>query len=169
MGWATEVTKRIYIKKAQKEYKEYLEKYPDDLDKIIAIIRYEELHPEYVKTTNKFLSPLELKDKVEIKFIIYTADAPYRLLCLKYMNEFEIVSISESGVFNSGKNTLIFDVLEDRTNPRGKYYTFSTRWGMRLIIITLKTIETFLKTYSVVTFFRIILSMTENHCQNIMF
>ncbi len=129
MGWATEVTKKIYIKKAQKEYKEYLEKYPDDLDKIITIIKYEELHPEYVKTTNKFLSPLELKDKVETKFIIYTAKEPYRVLCLKYMDEFEIVSINESGVFNSGKNTLIFDVLEDRTNPRGKYYTFFHEMG----------------------------------------
>ena len=124
MGWRKAIYDAPYIKQAKKEYGDHLSQYPDDLEKIIEILKYEEKNPEQVKTTNDFLSPLELKDIIEIKYIIYTAEEPYNRLCLRYMDKFKISDTENSGVFSSSENTLVFNVVEDRTNPRGKYYTF---------------------------------------------
>lgn len=129
LSWVKAIEDAPFIKKAKEQYADYLDEYPEDLDKVIAILKYEENRPDYVDTTNEFLSPLEMKDQVEIKFMIYTADEPYATLCLKYMGEFEIADINTGGVFSSSKNTLVFNVVEDRTNPRGAYYTFFHEMG----------------------------------------
>lgn len=129
LSWAKTIIDAPYVKIAKKKYKDHLKKYPEDIDKLVTMVRYEMLHPEYVDTTDKFLSPLEFKDQLEIKYMIYTAESPYDILCLKYMDKFEIEDINKPGVFNSSKNTLIFNIKEDRMNSRGKYYTFFHEMG----------------------------------------
>lgn len=119
------------------QYGNYLKEHPEDLEKIMVIVEYETLHPESVKKTNEFLSPLEMQDVIGIKYLIYTSKEPYRSLCLEYMDEFEITNIKKSGVFTgeSGilfwhkSTSLVFDINEDRNNPRGQYYTFFHEMG----------------------------------------
>ncbi|MBC1373666.1 hypothetical protein HB847_15035 [Listeria booriae] len=119
------------------QYGGYLKEHPGDLDKIMTIVEYEALHPESVKKTNEFLSPLEMQDVIGIKYLIYTSEEPYRSLCLEYMDEFEITDTKKSGVFTGESGmlfwhqnaSLVFDVKEDRINPRGQYYTFFHEMG----------------------------------------
>src|SRR5699024_3709019 len=86
LGWAAKLDEIHYTRLAHDRYGEYLEEYPEDEDKVITIIKYEEQNPEYVNQTNEFLEPLEEKDTIEIKFLIYTAEEPYRTLSVKYLD-----------------------------------------------------------------------------------
>ncbi|MEH7272508.1 T7SS effector LXG polymorphic toxin [Neobacillus vireti] len=95
-----------------------------NLQKVITILEYENKHPQYVNQTNEFLSPLAEKDRIEIKYLMYTAEEPYRTLALKYLDKFKIANKNFSGVFYKDENILTFDVSEDRNNERGQYYTF---------------------------------------------
>lgn len=95
-----------------------------DLQKVITILNYENKHSKYVNQTNEFLSPLAEKDRIEIKYLMYTAEEPYRTLAVKYLDKFKIIATNEGGVFDPNFNTLTFDVSEDRNNERGQYYTF---------------------------------------------
>ncbi len=119
------------------QYGEYLKEHPNDLDKIMEIVEYEALHPESVKTTNEFLSPLEIQDVIGIKYLIYTSEEPYKSLCLEYMDEFEITDVEKNGVFTGESGilfwhqdaSLVFNINEDRTDSRGQYYTFFHEMG----------------------------------------
>jgi len=124
LSWAANLTKIHYTRKAKEHYGNYLKKNPEDLQKVITILKYEETHPKYINQTNEFLTPLEEKDKIEIKYLMYTAEEPYRTLAVKYLDKFTIAETNESGVFDANVNTLTFDVSEDRNNERGQYYTF---------------------------------------------
>ena len=129
LDWVAHIDKTHYTRKAKEEYGDYLEEYPENIEKVITIIKYEESNPKYVDDTNEFLDPLETHDTIEIKYLIYSADEPYRRLSLQYLNQVEIAAIDESGVFSSDKNTIKFDVEDDRTNDRGKYFTFFHELG----------------------------------------
>ncbi|MBC6310070.1 hypothetical protein HCJ66_11015 [Listeria sp. FSL L7-1582] len=118
------------------QYGDYLKGHPDDLDRIMAIVEYEALHPESVKKTNEFLSPLEMQDVIGIKYLIYTAEEPQRSLCLKYMSEYEIKFLSKediekdvSSYFSPGDNSINVNMRIDRYNERGSYYTFFHEMG----------------------------------------
>ncbi|MBC6133307.1 hypothetical protein HB825_00480 [Listeria booriae] len=116
------------------EYGDYMSEHPERLKKINE---YEALHPESAKKVDDFLSSLPLQDRLGIKYLIYTAEEPYRSLCLKYMDKFKITSTIESGVFTHESGaffwhkdaTLVFDIDEDRINSRGQYYTFFHEMG----------------------------------------
>lgn len=124
LSWVQKIDKIHYTRKAKELYGDHLENYPEDLEKIIAIIKFEEVNKKYIDQTNKFLDPLVLKDQIEIKFLIYTADEPFRTLAMKYLDRFKIESLNESGVFSPSENIIKINIIEDRNNPRGSYYTF---------------------------------------------
>lgn len=83
--------------------------------------------------TNEFLSPLEEQDIVEIKFLMYTAEEPYRTLAMKYLDRFEVVLITpeiraeketdSNGFFTHSENAIYLDIAELRSDSRGNYYT----------------------------------------------
>lgn len=122
--WISKLNEAQSMIKAKEKYPDYFEKNKDDRDKLVEIIEYEEKHPEKVKDTDEFLSPLEEQDVVEIKYLMYTAEEPYRSLAMEYLNQFEIASTNESGVFRSSKDAVWFDIESDRNDSRGSYYTF---------------------------------------------
>jgi hypothetical protein len=129
LDWASKIEDIHYTQKAEEQYAEYLNEHPDQLDKVIEIVKYEEQNPEYVEQTNEFLSPLEEQDVVEIKFMMYTAEEPYRTLTLHYLDRFEITSTTDSGVFYPSDNAITFNVEDDRVNDRGAYFTFFHEMG----------------------------------------
>src|SRR5699024_3632927 len=67
---------------------------------------------------------LEEQDVVEIKYLMYTAEEPYRSLAMDYLDRFEIISTTKNGGFYSSDDTMRFNVREDRKNERGAYFTF---------------------------------------------
>jgi hypothetical protein len=107
-------------------YAEYLAEHPDALDLVKEIARYESMHPDYIDQTNTFLSALPRGDELAIKRLIYQADEPQRTLCLRYLDKFSITDTGAGvrGKFNPNNDTLVFDLENDRTGPRGSYYTF---------------------------------------------
>lgn len=134
MDWATNIDKIHYEKLAHDLYPEYAGESDENLEKVIAIIKYEELNPKYVDQTNEFLSPLEEQDIVEIKFLMYTAEEPYRTLAMKYLDRFEIIiltpkireeeKINSDGVFRHKEDVIYVEIGNLRKDDRGKYYTF---------------------------------------------
>ena len=124
LSWVEKLDEIHYTEKAKELYGTYLEKHPENLERIVTIIKYEEENPEYVKQTNNFLMPLELEDTIEIKYLIYIAEEPYRTLALKHLHKFRIASTKSEGRFDPRWNNIKFNIEEDRNNPRGKYYTF---------------------------------------------
>lgn len=127
--WVSNINQIHYTRKARAEYGDYLEDYPENVDKVIAIIKYEESNPKHAGDTNNFLEPLEIRDTIEIKYLMYAAEEPYRGLALRYLEDLEIESINESGVYRSGSNTISFNIEDDRTNARGAYFTFFHELG----------------------------------------
>jgi len=132
LSWATAITdfdQQKYEKMARKRYGDYLNAHPGDLDKLVIILRYEDAHPQAVEKIDTFLKPLDTQDIIGIKFIVYSAQEPYRGLWIKYLDQYNIVDTKNSGVFVSGDNTLTFDVTADRNDKRGSYYTFFHECG----------------------------------------
>jgi hypothetical protein len=120
MDWV----RNIQEVRAHAAYPEYLRQNPDKVEKIITIMMYEESNSQYVQRTDEFLEPLEERDVVEIKYLIYTAEEPYRMLAMKYLDRFEIISTTEKGTFIPSDNAVKFNISEDRVDSRGSYYTF---------------------------------------------
>lgn len=107
------------------DYGRYLSANPGELNTVMTVVRNEIAMPtEDLDKINNFMSTLDVQDEVQIKFLGYTAAEPFRELFIRYLDQFSISSTTQSGVFNSGSNTLAFDVAADRTNARGVYYTF---------------------------------------------
>ncbi|MCR6111558.1 hypothetical protein HXA35_14510 [Bacillus sp. A301a_S52] len=130
LSWVHAVDNIHYSRKAKEQYRDHLEKYPEDLEKIITIIKYEERHTEYLEQTNEFLSPLEVKDGIEIKYLMYTSEEPYRTLTMKYLDEVKIASLEgEKSFFSATDNSITYSVESDRTNTRGAYFTFFHELG----------------------------------------
>ena len=121
LGWVKKLDDIHYTRKAKEHYPDYLEQHPDDLDDIITILKYEETNPTYVKQTNEFLSPLEVEDIVGIKYLMYTADEPYRTLAMKYLERLELIpeeidpdKKSQPSYFTPSENTITY-VYEKRS------------------------------------------------------
>lgn len=132
LDWVSNLSDAQYKIKVKQRYPEYFaenEGNEANIKKAIEVIKYEEENPEYVETTDEFLNPLEETDIVEIKFLMYTAEEPHRTLSMQYLDQFEIGSTTESGVFYASDNALHFNVSEDRENVRGAYFTFFHELG----------------------------------------
>ncbi|GAA0287905.1 hypothetical protein GGQ92_003014 [Gracilibacillus halotolerans] len=124
-AWVGKLDEIHYTRKAKEHYEDYLKDYPNDLEKIISIIKFEEVNSKYLHQTNEFLEPLDAKDQVEIKYIMYTADEPYRTLSMKYLDRFTIASTdAEIQRFISSEDIIEINISENRNKPRGSYYTF---------------------------------------------
>ncbi|MCT1578282.1 T7SS effector LXG polymorphic toxin [Oceanobacillus kimchii] len=132
LSWISTIDDIHYTRKAEEHYAEYLQQYPEDKDKVIEIIKYEETNNQYVDQTNDFLSPLEDKDQIEIKFLMYTSEEPYRTMSLKYLDEVTIADPEAGGgaFYRSSDNSITMgSMTEDRTNARGAYFTFFHELG----------------------------------------
>jgi hypothetical protein len=110
-------------------YADFLQQHPEAINTIREIALYESMHPEYVEQTNTFLSALPLADEIEIKRLIYQQGEPTRTLCLRYLDQFTIANTGVRGTFNPNNDTLVFNLAQDKTNPRGYYYTFFHELG----------------------------------------
>ncbi len=123
-----EVGKRIILSDkvhVDKEYVEFMTHNPSEIGNVGCIIRHElGMSVEDLKKVNEFMKPLKTEDKIGIKAQAYSAREPYCDLFIEYLDKFKITSTTLDGVFNSSKNTLVFNVMKDRKNPRGTYYTF---------------------------------------------
>ncbi|HJC37695.1 MAG TPA: hypothetical protein H9757_01310 [Candidatus Mediterraneibacter faecigallinarum] len=133
------------------EYQEYLSKYGelrvkkllehyksmdvvsnDDKDEFIRV--YEIYNPEKKKKLDNLLSKLTEEQIREVKYILYTADEPYRSIYLNELESYTIgnVSGSDTGVFRPFDNTINVDMIKEPTNPRGPYTTFFHESGHAL-------------------------------------
>lgn len=128
LSWIATIDEIHYTRKAEAVYADYLKDYPYNLEKVITIIRYEESHSEYVDQTNDFLSSLEQRDIIEIKYLMYTAEEPYRTLSMKYLDRFEIMEVEagsdDDGVFWPNENKVTINISNHRRQKWGNYYTF---------------------------------------------
>src|SRR5690625_1050104 len=133
LDWISKLNETQSMIKARDKFPDYYEENKDfendkekknNVEKLIKVIDYEENNPDRAKDTDEFLTPLEEQDVVEIKYLMYTAEEPYRSLAMDYLDQFEIASINESGVFRSSKDAVWFDIESDRDDSRGSYYTF---------------------------------------------
>ncbi len=101
-----------------------------DTQKEATVSRYEDENPEDAKKVDEFLSPLEEEDTNEIKYLMYTADEPYRSLALQYLHRLEIIDIDASkGRFFHKTNEMQFNVAKDRNGDKGSYMTFFHELG----------------------------------------
>ncbi|WP_321388196.1 hypothetical protein [uncultured Enterococcus sp.] len=116
----------------------------DDLDRrkenaklVIELLQFEKEHPDDAQRVGNFLSPLSFTDRMDIKYLMYTADEPYRTLSMKYLDRFEITRTKPSdgeksggGLFSSD-GTLYFDIDSDKrgANGRGKFFIFFHELG----------------------------------------
>lgn len=133
------------------EYQEYLSKYGelrvkkllehyksmdvvsnDDKDEFIRI--YEIYNPEKKKKLDNLLSKLTEEQIREVKYILYTADEPYRSIYLNELESYTIGNVSgaDTGVFRPFDNTINVDMIKEPTNPRGPYTTFFHESGHAL-------------------------------------
>lgn len=97
-----------------------------DEDKDIYIQLYETYNAELKKKLDNLLHTLSEEQIREIKFILYTAEEPYKSI---YLNELESYTIGntsgeDTGYFTTGNNTINVDMPAEESNPRGPYTTF---------------------------------------------
>lgn len=104
----------------------------EDKDEFIRI--YEIYNVETKKKLDNLLSKLTEEQIREVKYIIYTAEEPYRSIYLKELESYTIgnVSGSDTGFFRSSDNTINVDMIAEPTNPRGPYTTFFHESGHAL-------------------------------------
>ncbi|MHC5217823.1 hypothetical protein ACYSNR_14270 [Enterococcus sp. LJL128] len=120
MDWVKKVHKMQQVRQLKKERS-------DLIDKINEVLLYDMEHPEHAQKTDKFLSPVDFLAQVEIKHMMYTAEEPYRTLCLRYLDRFNIENTkykSQAGFFDGLEGSLSFDLAGDRSGAkgRGKYF-----------------------------------------------
>lgn len=124
MGWVKDLSDTHYTRRAEEEFGDYIAKDPDNLEKAVEVLKYEDAHEDDAEKVSEFLEPLEEQDVMEIKYLMYTAEEPYRTISMKYLDRFDIRKTDSSGIFKSSKDSIDFDIESDRDNDRGDYYTF---------------------------------------------
>ena len=114
------------------EYAEYLCESIDEKNTVLTVIEYELLTmaTEDLDKVNNFLSPLETLDQIQIKYLVYVAEEPYRSLWIRYTDLYQIVVTDGAlGVFSPSRNTITINIEDDRENERGAYFTFFHECG----------------------------------------
>lgn len=139
MSWVTDLNETHYTRRAKEEFGDYIGKDSEKLDKVIEILKYEDANPDDAEKVTEFLSPLEEQDVVEIKYLMYTAEEPYRSLAIRYLNQVELVpeeinpdKKSQSSYFSPSKNRITYLYERDRDNGRGAYFTIFHEIGHAL-------------------------------------
>lgn len=104
----------------------------EDKDEFIRI--YEIYNVETKKKLDNLLSKLTEEQIRQVKYIIYTAEEPYRSIYLNELESYTLgnVSGSDTGFFRSSNNTINVDMITEPTNPRGPYTTFFHESGHAL-------------------------------------
>ncbi len=122
----------LRVKKLLEHYKSMDIVSSDDKDEFIKI--YEIYNPEKKKKLDNLLSKLTEEQVREVKYILYTADEPYRSIYLNELESYTIgnVSGSDTGFFRPFDNTINVDMIAEPTNPRGPYTTFFHESGHAL-------------------------------------
>src|SRR5699024_1382590 len=115
------------------ENKDFVEKDDDEkkanIEKLIEVIEYDENNPDRAKDTDEFLTPLEEQDVVEIKYLMYTAEEPYRSLAMDYLDRFEVVKLTpkvrkekdiedSDGVFRYSEDAIFVEMSKLRKDDR---------------------------------------------------
>ena len=122
----------LRVKKLLEHYKSIDVVSSDDKDEFIKI--YEIYNPEKKKKLDNLLSKLTEEQIREVKYILYTADEPYRSIYLNELESYTIgnVSGSDTGFFRPFDNTINVDMIAEPTKPRGPYTTFFHESGHAL-------------------------------------
>src|SRR5699024_1995702 len=97
LDWISKLNETQSMIKARDKFPDYYEENKDsknNIKKLIKVIEYEENNPDRAKDTDEFLTPLEEQDVVEIKYLMYTAEEPYRSLAMDYLDRFEVVKLT---------------------------------------------------------------------------
>src|SRR5699024_1977392 len=144
LDWISKLNETQSMIKARDKFPDYYEENKDfeddkekkdNIEKLIEVIEYEENNPDRAKDTDEFLTPLEEQDVVEIKYLMYTAEEPYRSLAMDYLDRFEVVKLTpkvrkekdiedSDGVFRYSEDAIFVEMSKLRKDDRGNYYTF---------------------------------------------
>src|SRR5690625_4644559 len=144
LDWISKLNETQSMIKARDKFPDYYEENKDfendkekknNIEKLIKVIDYEENNPDRAKDTDEFLTPLEEQDVVEIKYLMYTAEEPYRSLAMDYLDRFEVVKLTpkvrkekdiedSDGVFRYSEDAIFVEMSKLRKDDRGNYYTF---------------------------------------------
>lgn len=136
LGYSTEEIKNYVL--GTKD----LDRRKENTKLVIELLQFEKGHPDDAKRVGNFLSPLDFADRLEIKYMMYTAEEPYRTLSMKYLDRFKITRTKpeygnedtlygpNSGYFSS-EGTFYFDINSDKrgANGRGKFFIFFHELG----------------------------------------
>src|SRR5699024_4589858 len=136
LSWVSALQETHIKRKAHDQYGDFLARYPGKLEQVMAIVRYEETHRRHAKAASDFLSPLDERDVIEIKYLMYTAEEPYRSLALQYLGELTLIpdeidpnKKSQPSFFSPSKNSITYIYERDRDNKRGPYFTIFHELG----------------------------------------
>lgn len=90
------------------------------------IKEFEELHPEIKEKLDEILSVYP-EDKIrDVKYLIYSAEEPFRSVYLDNLNEFDYVDFhsGDGQYFSPNNNTIHLDIDANANDPRGPWCTF---------------------------------------------
>lgn len=95
-------------------------------DKDAYIQLYEIYCAEYKAGLAVLLEDLSEDQVREIKYIVYSAEEPYRSIYLSELESYRTGNLSgeDTGFFSPVTNTVNVDMSEEETNPRGPFTTF---------------------------------------------
>ena len=109
----------------------------DSADILLLVKYYEMLFPENGKIMDDFLAPLiqnHSADILNIKFIAYTAEEPYRTIMFHYLPELSIADCDWQGTqhYNPVDNldtghsakSIAINLRKGKNDPRGPYFVF---------------------------------------------
>src|SRR5699024_10749632 len=97
-------------------------------------------------------------DVVEIKYLMYTAEEPYRTLAMDYLDRFEVVKLTpkvrkekdiedSDGVFRYSEDAIFVEMSKLRKDDRGNYILSFMKSLMHLIIIMDKITEMYFRAF----------------------
>ncbi len=129
MEWTTKLNQledSKFHRMATEQYGEYLASNPQEMNKIIEILKYEMLlSNEDIERINNFLGPLDIRDVVAIKSIAYSAPEPYRELWIRYLDRYSIVITDDKdGEFRPDEGIIYLNMTSIREDYRGAYCVF---------------------------------------------
>ena len=97
---------------------------------------YERNHPDEVRELQEFLKTgkpnnMTEEDLLNIKYLVYTAPAPFGLIYLKSMGDYRIGTTGTDGAYYSPNNRTVNYSYPDsfKNDPRGPYTTFFHETG----------------------------------------
>lgn len=102
-----------------------------DEDKDAYILLFETYYADYRRRLGVLLEALPEDQLREVKYMIYSAEEPYRSIYLSELESYQMGNLSgeDTGYFSFIKNTVNVDLTKEETNPRGSFTTFFHECG----------------------------------------